>query len=272
MIRQNLHTHTCFDDGINSPREMVLAALNAGLSSVGFSGHSILPFANDWSMTTESLSLYLREIRQVQEEFTGVLPIYLGLEWDLLSSPSDLSAGFDYLIGSVHHLQMSDDLFSVDESAACTRSALHRHYHADPLQMAEAYFCQVRMLSEHPEVDIIGHFDLITKFDEQEPLFPSRSVEYMELAAAAADQLIRHDKIFEVNTGAMSRGYRKTPYPSADILKRIIQRGGRLTVSSDAHEASSITFGFTEAETLLKSLGCREIWEFSDSGFIPVPL
>ena len=37
---QNLHTHTTFCDGQSTPGELVRAALAAGLTALGFSGHS----------------------------------------------------------------------------------------------------------------------------------------------------------------------------------------------------------------------------------------
>ena len=35
MIKQNLHCHTSYDDGANTPEEMVQAALKYGLTSLG---------------------------------------------------------------------------------------------------------------------------------------------------------------------------------------------------------------------------------------------
>ena len=67
MIRQNLHTHTVFDDGKNTPMEMAQAALEAGLSSLGFSGHSVLPWDNDWAMTEESERAYIAAVAEAQE-------------------------------------------------------------------------------------------------------------------------------------------------------------------------------------------------------------
>ncbi len=46
----NYHTHTTFCDGENSPEEMVLAAIDAGLPELGFSGHSHLEGEPDWTM------------------------------------------------------------------------------------------------------------------------------------------------------------------------------------------------------------------------------
>ena len=47
MTLQNLHTHTVFGDGKNTPEEMVLGALSSRCASLGFSEHSPLPPAAD---------------------------------------------------------------------------------------------------------------------------------------------------------------------------------------------------------------------------------
>ena len=85
MIRQNLHTHTVFDDGSGTPMEMALAAVSAGLTGLGFSGHSVLPYGNDWAMTERSREEWLADVSRTKRAMEGRLEIFLGLEWDLLS-------------------------------------------------------------------------------------------------------------------------------------------------------------------------------------------
>jgi len=51
MILQNLHTHSTFDDGQNTLEEMAFAAEKAGLTSLGLSVHSPLPFDSCWTIT-----------------------------------------------------------------------------------------------------------------------------------------------------------------------------------------------------------------------------
>ena len=48
MVRQNLHCHTRFDDGKDTPETMVLAALDAGLTSIGISLHCPIPGEDSW--------------------------------------------------------------------------------------------------------------------------------------------------------------------------------------------------------------------------------
>ena len=46
---QNLHAHSVFCDGKNTPEEMIRACMAAGMDSAGISIHSPLPFANGWA-------------------------------------------------------------------------------------------------------------------------------------------------------------------------------------------------------------------------------
>ena len=40
----NFHTHSTFCDGKNTPEEIVLAALEKGFVSIGFSSHGYTPY------------------------------------------------------------------------------------------------------------------------------------------------------------------------------------------------------------------------------------
>ena len=44
----NLHTHSIFCDGKNTLEELIQSAIKKGFSVLGFSSHSIYPFAETW--------------------------------------------------------------------------------------------------------------------------------------------------------------------------------------------------------------------------------
>lgn len=266
MIYQNLHTHTIYDDGKNTPQEMAEAALRAGLTSLGFSGHSVLPYENDWAMTAQSCIEYNAAVEETREEYRGRLTVLRGIEWDHTSA---LPEGYDYIIGSVHHLPAAARSFTVDETRDHTLRALTEHFHGDKAAFAEAYFAEYDALARVPTVDIVGHFDLLTKFDEPEPIFNDGDAVYFDAAIAAMEALLQADKLFEVNTGAISRGYRTAPYPSVRLLRELKARNARVLVTADAHSADAIACAFPETEALLKSLGFRETWELTEAGFVP---
>lgn len=268
MLHQDLHTHSTFDDGKSTLREMAEGALRAGLHAVGFSVHSPLPFANDWACPAARLPDFLRETAQLREEYRGRLAIYTGIELD---GESTLElAPFDYVIGSIHHLRCGDRLFAVDESAETSRAMAAAFGSAD--RAAEAYFAQYARLAADPQVDIVGHFDLLLKFHERDPLFDPASPAYLAAAEQAMAQLVAAGKLFELNTGAISRGYRTTPYPDETLLRMLCAMGGRITLNSDAHSADVLGFRFAEAAALARRCGFREMWRFDGARFVPLPL
>jgi hypothetical protein len=55
----------------------------------------------------------------------------------------------------------------------------------------------------------------------------------------------------------MSRGYRTSPYPSAEIRQYILARGGKLLLSSDAHAKENIAYGF---DTVAGREGFLQSW------------
>lgn len=268
--RQDLHTHTTWDDGAASPLDMARAAVDAGLASLGFSVHSPLPWDNDWTIPEDRLDAYRAEIAAVREAFRGTLDVYGGIEWDSRSTlPPE---GFDYVIGSVHTLAPGGEDASVDCSADITRAILRERFGEDERAMARAYFAQYAALADDPRIDIVGHFDLLTKFSETAGLFDAHAHWLLDLAAEAMEPLISAGKIFEVNTGAMARGYRREPYPSLPLLRRLHALGGRVTLCSDAHRPEHLTYAFPETGSWLRDIGFRELWFFDGSGFVPEPL
>ena len=270
MIPQNLHMHSTWDDGKSTVEEMILASRAAGLASVGVSVHSPMPFANDWECSADRLPDYRAEVRALAEKYAGRIRVYLGIEWDVSAQTLDLSP-YDYVIGSVHELPV-DGHRSVDESAETTAGFLAGCFGGDADAAAEMYFAELDKVAARPEVDIVGHFDLITKFDEQRGFFNENSPRYRRAAERAMEKLAAAGKIFEVNTGAISRGYRTTPYPSARWLRLLRGMGGRVTVSADAHHTSGVTCAFDLAEKLVKDAGFREIWILEGKEFVPVSI
>ena len=275
MFTQNLHAHGQFDDGKSTLEEMLLASKAAGLKSIGFSVHSPLPYGSVWACPHARLTEYIAEVRRLQEKYAGSMEVFLGIEWDVLSQDIDLSP-FDYAIGSVHHLpmamnlpdncppelaaQFAVDYPSVDESGDATARCLKGHFDGNTDAYAIAYFAEVKRVTEQPKAQIVGHFDLLTKFDEERRFFTPPTKAYMDAALDAMETLVGAGKIFEVNTGAISRGYRSEPYPSRELLCALRELGGKVTISADTHHVSSVACAFEQAERINRECGFAEIW------------
>ena len=256
MMLQNLHTHTTFCDGKNTPEEMVQAAISLGMNSLGFSGHSPLsaPLPGDWCMQPEQVENYRREILRLREKYSKELDIFLGLEQDVLSPTP--KGDYDYIIGSVHGLLMPcGELAPVDESEESFCRGVENHFGGDVLNFVEAYYQMVGQVAEKTGCQIVGHFDLICKFNEGGKLFDTAHPRYQKAALEALERLAQRNVIFEINTGAMSRGYRSAPYPEMWILKEMKKRNLPICITSDTHSAQTLMHEFSLASQLAQSCG-----------------
>ena len=258
MFRQNLHAHSTYDDGKSTVREMVEASMAAGLTSVGISVHSPLPYESDWGVQNERLDAYLNELHALRAEYAGRIEVFAGIEWDIMTQ-IDLTR-FDYAIGSVHHIPLDTPPLCVDTSAEVTLDMLARHFGGDVDAMAEYYFAQYDAVAAQPHAQIVGHIDLLTKFDERAHIFNPVSPRYRAAALAAMETLVKAGKIFEINTGAISRGYRSAPYPEKSLLCALREMGGRITISADTHHVSSVICAYEQAEALAKACGFTEAY------------
>lgn len=266
MMRQSLHAHSTFDDGAAAPEEMVRGAIAAGLKAIGISAHSPMP-NEPWCVPKEQMGAFRTEMRRLAGVYREQIAVYCALEYDLCSEPD--FQGFDYVIASVHALDAGGRRYAVDHTRAIAQQMIDEAFGGDSDAAAQAYFASVARIAAIPEADIVGHFDLLTKFDEPEPLYHADSCAYQTAALDAMERLVRADKIFEINTGAVSRGYRTAFYPSEALLCALREMGGRITVTADAHAADTVAFGFPQAESLARRCGFTELWQFNGKVFEP---
>ena len=242
MPLADYHVHTVFCDGKNTPEEVVKAAIEKGMDAIGFSGHSHTAFDASWCMSVDGTAAYRKEIARLKKAYAGKIKIFCGVEQDYFSDAS--TEGYDYVIGSVHYLCVNGEYIPVDESAEDLKAAAEKQFGGDMMALCEKYYRTAANVCEKTNCDIIGHFDLITKFNNGGALFDENDPRYIAAWQKAADKLLRSGKVFEINTGAISRGYRTQPYPSADIRSYIKAKGGTFILSGDSHSADTLCFQF----------------------------
>lgn len=134
----------------------------------------------------------------------------------------------------------------VDWSRDILLQGVEKLYGGDIYAFAEDYFRLVGDLWERTHCRIIGHFDLLAKFNEDGSLLDETHPRYLRAAGEALDRLMEAPVLFEVNTGAMARGYRTTPYPGPVLRREIARRGGTFIRSSDCHRKDQLLFGLAD--------------------------
>lgn len=272
--RSNFHSHTTYCDGALSPREMVEAAIAKGCDAFGFSGHSYTFFDESYCMSREGTEKYKAEITALKSEYAGRIEIFCGIEQDMCSTePTD---GYDYIIGSAHYIKKGDEYLSVDgvsgTGAGILAEVAREHYGGDFYALCRDYYEQLARVYEVTHCDIVGHFDLVAKFNEDGALFDDSDPRYTGPAIDALCAILKKHRLFELNTGQMYRLSKKNPFPAPFLLRELHARGGEIILSSDSHDAESICHRFDDAEELLRTIGFTHVKKMMKTGFADVPI
>lgn len=257
----DFHTHSLFCDGKNTLEEMTLSAIEKGFSAIGFSGHSFTSIDLDYCIKDEAA--YINECRRLQEKYKDKIEILCGIERDFYAD--NQYPDLDYIIGSVHYVKAGEEYIAVDLFDG-QAEAVEKHFGGDYLSFAEEYFKNLSQLPSVHKTDIIGHFDLIKIFNADGSLFDENCERYKNAALKAADELLKYDVLFEINTGAIFRGRQSEPYHSRFILEYIASKGGKVILNGDSHEVNALGFRFEESLNLAKECGFKSIYRLTKDG------
>ena len=263
----NLHTHTTFCDGQSTAEEMVQKAIEKGFVSLGFSGHAYTPFELTSCMKDEQG--YINEINRLKKVYKGQIEIYLGTEEDAFALID--RSKYEYIIGSLHFLKIDGKILPIDIGNEYMQRCFEA-FDKNAERMAECYYSTFTDYLMKRRPDVVGHFDLIKKYDEvSEPIFLGNK-KHDEIAKSFLRTIASKGFLFEVNTGAIARGYRTLPYPSADLLHVLKAEGADITLTSDCHNADYLDCYFDETKHILYDIGFRETVMLCNNKFTKIPL
>ncbi|MFI6776085.1 histidinol-phosphatase [Nocardia sp. NPDC050412] len=252
----DLHTHhdRC-GHAEGTLRQMIEAAIEAGLDTIGLSDHS--PFFAEpvdhfkpWvAMAKSEFPKYVAEAIALRAEYRERITVLVGVESDFFDDHRELYRQIysryplDYIIGSVHVLGELD-IFNPA-----------RWIGADLLAEKESYCAAVGRSARSGLFDILGHVDAIK----------GNCPEIAAIRTPAVDRMLRDiaesDVVMEVNTSGSTKpvgGW----YPAPDVLERAAFYGVKVTFGSDAHQPDRIGEDFEAVRNHLRGLGYREWYVF----------
>lgn len=267
----NYHIHSKFCDGEGELEEYVKTAIEKNLKFLGFSSHASLPFPCDWTMKKENLIAYKNEVRRLKEKYKDKIEIFVGLEIDYIPeiiSPNSFT-GLDYTIGSVHFLGKlkNGERWTVDLSVSLLETGIRGNFDGDIKLAVGTYFKFLNDMVQNSPPNIIGHFDLLKKFNKNNRFFSEDDKWYKELVINSLNIIAKSKCILEVNTGGITRDIIKSVYPSEWILKECLKLNIPITISSDAHKPKHIDGYFEETFEILKKIGYKKYMRLTNAGW-----
>ncbi len=259
MIKANFHTHSVFCDGSHTPEAVAAQGYEYGMTNLGFSGHMDPDIHMDWPA-------YVAEVRRQQELYRGKMDILLGVELDTLypkfaeSNVNYLPQIYEdaeYIIGSTHFLDVdSEEWMSVDSSPENFQRLCDEFYGGDFYALAKAYYDLEATVVDRLHPTFIGHFDLVSCYNDKMHAFDEEDPRYVKAALEAMEYLVKEkNAIFEINCGAVNRGRKEELYPRQNLLKALHDFGGEIVLSADAHQKEKLLGAFDLAIERAKAAG-----------------
>ena len=260
----NYHTHSTFCDGHNTPEEIVLYAIDRHFDAIGFSSHGYTPYDLRYCMKDDVG--YIAEINRLKEKYNGKIKIYLGIEEDAFA-PAPYRSKLDFIIGSSHYYKIGEDYFPIDSSFDYFSRCLDA-FNYDAVRMGEQYFSAFTDYILKHKPHMIGHYDLITKFDEKHTDLFLKNEKYNAVVEKYTRIIADSGFIFEANTGAIARGLRRSIYPAENLLHIIKNSPSGLILASDSHVVETLDAEFDETRRYLKDFGFMHVYSFIDGKFV----
>lgn len=114
-------------------------------------------------------------------------------------------------------------------------------------------------MKSYKNYSVLGHFDLIKRYDKEAD-YPDSNI--MEIVEKIFEIVISEGKGLEINTSSYK--YRMSDsMPSRALLKKFYDMGGRIvTIGSDAHDLVHMGDHMEETKMMLKEIGFTEFCTF----------
>lgn len=271
MIKTNFHVHSTFCDGKDSPERIACAAVEKGISVLGFSSHSMYPFSSGWHIPVKEHAAYTAEIARLKRLFQGRLKVWCGFEADYIAgvcAPDFTNYEEfkpDFLIGSVHFVPGDGGFIEADGSAQEFSRGVQRYFAGSVKRAVQEYFALERQMLRTSRFTFLGHADVIRKPNANGLLFDEESSWYKSEIDTLAHEIAKSGVCVEINTGGILRGAMKDPYPAAQFLSMLHDLNVPVTINTDAHTLDGLDFWYERAVLYAKKAGYKEL-AFFDAG------
>ncbi|MDA9909154.1 histidinol-phosphatase HisJ [Gammaproteobacteria bacterium] len=252
----------------DSLEDVIKAYIDQGFTWVGITEH-MAPLSDAFrypdeaedqqsaASLREQFFSYFDECQKLKNKYSDQIEIfsafetesYEGAEAFIIYLVEELKP--DYLVGSVHHvnsicIDYDEEHFRQAVTTAGSLEALYLDYFDVQFEMLQAL-----------EPAVVGHFDLIRKFDP-DYLHTLQNKKIWQRVKRNLDFIARKNLILDFNL----RGFDKASeqYPSMPVLKEALAMGIAVVPGDDSHGVASVGRNYDRGIEILRSLGASTDW------------
>jgi histidinol-phosphatase (PHP family) len=224
-------------------------------------------------MKWEMLDKYISELKELKEKYLSQIQIYTALEVDYIPGISGVNVfkdtALDYTIGSVHYVtdEAGINFLTIDHTSADFERGIKELFAGDVKRAVRAYYANVNKMLTEDAPDIVGHIDLIKKFNKNNRFFDETSSWYLDEVANTIEILAKSKSILEINTRGKYKNLTQDFYASEFILRKAKQLDIPVMINSDSHDVADLLLEYTHAENLMREIGFEKKTVFYNGRF-----
>ncbi len=205
-LESDLHVHSNFSDGFNTPEEIIRRAIAKGYKCIAVVDHV--------RRTTDWLDKFALEMARLKKVYSGEIGLFSGIEAKVINLEGDVDARpeffakVDLVLSAFHRIPKGQDEFLKDDEII-----------NDKDKALELWLKAKMRLLENPHVRIVAHpTAILTRHNVSIP---------HEVKNAVAQKAALYGKVFEVNL--------KYKVPDPEFIQLLQNHNVRLSVGTDSH-------------------------------------
>ncbi|PVF93696.1 histidinol phosphate phosphatase H [Serendipita vermifera] len=230
----------------------------------------------------ETCSSFIEEAKRLRSKYDE-LDILIGLETDhIYEEDLDYLQKFiqshgesiDYIVGGVHHadghpIDFSKEMFEQAVDWYIQGVTVEKSLGADTppeevrelglSALLEAYFTAQRRLLGTLRPAVVAHFALPLLFTPSTRL--ASHTKAREMAASNIVYAISYGALFELSSAPFRKGWEEG-WPGEEVVKMIIERGGKFCLSDDAHNPGQVGLNYHKLKAWITKMGVSDnmVW------------
>lgn len=244
----DLHTHSEHSfDGNHPVSLMCESAASKGLLGIAITDHCEID-SKDCDFSKLCNNQYF-DVVKCKSVFNGTIEVFKGIElgqaiYNMPLAESILDKyDYDFVLGSVHNLENTEDFFFLDYTGV------------DVYPLLEKYFENIYRLVQWNRFDSLAHLTYPLKYITGKYKIAVDLSRFSAVIDEILSLLIKNEKALEINTSGYFNEMQDI-LPSAGIVRRFKELGGKyITIGSDSHHHNRIGMGIEQGMNAAKSCG-----------------
>lgn len=265
-MKFNFHTHSTYSDGKNTIEELTKEAIRLDFDIVGISDHGYVPFPSDWNAAEITIDKYFKEIDDIEQKYLGKIKLLKGVEADFVEGVCNIDIykkyNFDYIIGSVHYFPFKFEngyYFNFDTTEKMFLEGLKLFFDNNIPKMIERYYENVMEMIQTSTPTIVGHLDIIGKFNFNQKYFNQNSPKYLKLVDKVLDTIKNKNVIMEINARRKYKNFHLDVSPAQNIIQMALKKDIPITISGDVHAKEDFGKYWEDTLSLVQKIGYNQI-------------